>query len=72
MSMTEYLIITGDTCVWCDKVKALLDEKGKTYSTVSIDDHPEIFVVMKAIGAKTVPQALKVVGGFEATVGDLG
>ena len=72
MSTTEYLIITGDTCLWCDKVKALLDEKGKTYSTVSIDDHPELFVVMKAIGAKTVPQVLKVVGGFEATVGDLG
>lgn len=70
--MTDYLIITGDTCLWCDKVKALLDSKGKTYKTVSLDDHPEMFVVMKALGAKTVPQVLKVVGGFEATVGDVG
>lgn len=70
--MTDYLIITADDCKWCDKVKDLLKSKGHSYATINLTETPEVFRVMQAIGAKTVPQVFKVIGGFEATVGDLG
>jgi len=70
--MTDYIIITGESCLWCDKAKAALREAGKTYVELSLDEHPDLFVIMKALSAKTVPQVLKIVGGFEATVRDLG
>ena len=70
--MSDYLILTMDDCKWCDKVKDALDEAGKDWVALNINDHPEVFRVMQAIGAKTVPQVLKIIGGFEATVGDLG
>ena len=70
--MTDYLVISMDDCPWCDKAKAALTEAGKSYGEVNLTMHPEAFRVMQAISAKTVPQVLKVVGGFEATVGDLG
>lgn len=66
--MSKYLIITSNDCKWCDMAKDALTIRGHEVKTMNLDDHPELFVAMQAIGAKTVPQVLKVIGGYEATM----
>lgn len=65
--MVEYIILTMDECKWCDKAAALLEAEGRTYVKLNLSDNPELAPLMKALGAKTVPQVLKVIGGYEAT-----
>lgn len=57
-------------CVWCERVKGLLDSYGIPYDVddISMDEHAlEIF---RAAGYQSVPQVFlnnKHIGGFEAT-----
>ena len=62
--MTEYLIITMDNCIYCDKAKALLADKGLSYRELNIMDAPEMSVLMALTGRQTMPFIVKVVGGF--------
>lgn len=65
--MTDYIILTMDDCKWCDKAAALLEAEGQTFIKLNLSDNPELAPLMKALGVKTVPQVLKVIGGYEAT-----
>lgn len=60
--MKNYVVITGDGCKWCDKAKELIANNGDSYVEVDILDAVEI---MSALGAKTVPQVLLAIGGYE-------
>lgn len=51
-----FYILTRDDCSWCDKAKALLDERGASYKTYNYKEHPMIFMLMKHSGLRTVPQ----------------
>lgn len=49
-------IYTRTTCAYCPMVKKYLDAKGKTYTTVNLDEQPELTdQVIKMSGAMTVP-----------------
>ena len=63
--MTDYVIITGDNCPYCDKAKALITERGQTYAEINLMDVPELSAVMQAVGQKTVPLVLRVIGGSD-------
>jgi len=51
-----YYILTREDCKWCDKAKALLDEKGLGYQALSYQEHPIISKLIKMTNIKTVPQ----------------
>lgn len=61
----KFLIITGDNCPYCDKAKATLAAKGHTYAELNLMDQPELHTLMLAVGQKTVPLVLQVVGGSD-------
>ena len=69
--MPDYLIITMDNCVYCDKAKALLSAQGKTYREINIMDAPEMCGLPATVGRNTMPLVLKVVGGFDELAGSL-
>ena len=55
--MPHIEIYTWQTCPWCQKAKALLDEKGVTYSEYKIDgDDAHAKMVERAGGRTSVPQ----------------
>lgn len=59
-------------CVFCDRVKALLDGYGIPYEVYDINEPKDILVIddFYAQGFKSVPQVFlnnKHIGGFEAT-----
>lgn len=64
-----------NNCVWCDRAKALLDEKGLTYKYMNIEENENYLEAFKENfpGAKTVPQIIKLdwydvdewIGGYE-------
>ncbi len=51
-----YFILTKDDCVWCDKAKQLLEEKGEAFSASSLKDNPLLIRLMLKANLKTVPQ----------------
>lgn len=51
-----YHILTRPDCVWCDKAKQLLEEKGEAYSASSLLDNPLLIRLMIKANLKTVPQ----------------
>lgn len=63
--MTDYIIITGDNCPYCDKAKATITERGQTYAELNLMEHPDLYVVMRVIGQTTVPLVLRVIGGSD-------
>ena len=54
--MMTFLILSKEDCVWCDKAKALIKEKGDTYTEVDYKTNPVIVLLMKKSSIKTVPQ----------------
>lgn len=62
--MTEYLIITMDDCIYCDRAKALLAEQSKTYREINVMEAPEMGTLAALVGQNTLPLVLQVVGGF--------
>lgn len=63
--MTDYVIITGDNCPYCDKAKALITARGQTYAEFNLMELPELSAVMQAVGQRTVPLVLRVIGGSD-------
>jgi len=51
-----FYILTRDDCSWCDKAKALLDERGATYLAHNYKEHPMLLTLMKHGNLRTVPQ----------------
>lgn len=71
----RYVVITRPNCVWCDKVKALLDEQDRAYTLFCVTEYPDLVPFLSEQGLKTVPQvyyAGKRVGGYEDLKGWLG
>ena len=63
--MPQYLLITSDSCPYCDVAKADLAVRGIEYSTLNLMDAPELGAVLAAVGQKTVPLVLQVIGGSD-------
>ena len=77
----NFFVITQRKCPWCDKVKELIREKGSDYTSIPIENFPEVRRQMKVKGYKTVPVVVlpdyfdklsfdegSVIGGYEDTV----
>ncbi len=55
--MTKIVIYTKDICPYCNKAKALLQRKNKTFQEIKItDDKIKDEMIKKANGRITVPQ----------------
>jgi glutaredoxin len=66
--MQTALIYTKNDCVWCTKVKTLLESKGLLYVVRNIDEDEA--ALMDAATFKTMPQVFIDgihIGGYEAT-----
>jgi glutaredoxin len=64
--MADFHIISQPNCVWCDRAKALLTERGFSYTEDVLDTH-EKKAVFKARGFTTVPQisqGTRHIGGY--------
>lgn len=66
-----------NNCVWCERAKALLNEKGLPFAYYNIEEDSKALHEFKFIfrGAKTVPQIcigmydeVEVIGGYEDLV----
>lgn len=73
--MIMFLILTKDDCPWCDRAKALLEEREAPYGAFHYKDHPMLVPLMKKAGLKTVPQiwvdtpdGKHYIGGYEDLV----
>jgi glutaredoxin 3 len=68
----SYVVYGTSNCSYCDKAKALLEQKGKTFSFVNIEEDEAGFEVFVKMGYRTVPQILddqgNFVGGFDKLV----
>jgi len=77
----NFFVITQRNCPWCDKVKELIKEEGHEYTSIPIENFPEVRRQMKVKGYKTVPTVVlpdyfdklsfeegSVIGGYEDTV----
>ena len=70
----EYHIISQPNCIWCDRAKALLTERGLTYSEDALTT-PEHKAAFKARGHTTVPQIYqgdRHIGGYTELAHELG
>ena len=59
-----------NNCVWCDRAKALLDEKSLPYRYYNIEEDENDLIDFKILfpGKKTVPQIMTgslYIGGYE-------
>ena len=81
MKHYNFFVITQRKCPWCDKVKELIKEEGHDYTSIPIENFPEVRKQMKEQGYKTVPLVVlpdrfdaldfnegTVIGGYEDTV----
>lgn len=66
--MPKIEIYTKETCPYCVRAKALLDDKGLEYTEHNMQDKPqELEALKQRTGWKTVPQIFidgKLIGGF--------
>jgi len=51
-----FTILTKSNCVWCDKAKELLTQKGATFVAHDFREHPVILLLLKKARLDTVPQ----------------
>jgi glutaredoxin len=56
MTMMNFLILSKENCVWCDKAKMLIKEMGDDYVEFSYKSHPVIVLLMKEASLRTLPQ----------------
>ena len=68
--MSKVEIYTKGYCPYCHRAKALLDNKGVSYTEYSLDQHPELReeMISRANGGYTVPQIFinaKHIGGCD-------
>ena len=70
--MANITIYTKTYCPYCDRAKALLKSKNKTYKEINLDNDPNEFEnLKKKTSLKTVPQIFvndKCIGGFQELV----
>lgn len=65
-----YLVIGRKDCPYCDRAKELLESQGEEYTYVDITSGDCITdtvwknLLVETLGKKTVPQVLKLTGGF--------
>ena len=50
------VVLTAPDCLWCDKVKRLLEELQFQYVELDITKHEGLRLFMDALGIRTVPQ----------------
>lgn len=66
--MAKVVIYSKSYCPFCDRAKALIKSKGKTYEEISVEDQPELYTELKnKTGLMTVPQIFindQFIGGF--------
>lgn len=66
--MPKVLIYTKSFCPYCDRAKALLNQKGVPFEEIFLDDKPEEYETLKKrTGMMTVPQIFindQLVGGY--------
>lgn len=66
--MAKVVVYTKSYCPYCDRAKALLNQKGVAFEEVDLDDRPEEYAALKQrTGLMTVPQILiddQLVGGY--------
>ena len=66
-----YLVIGRRNCSYCDKAKETLEEKGTPYVYVDITSGDGItdavwkHFLVEDLGAKTVPQIFRLLGGYD-------
>lgn len=65
--MSIKLVVVGsDDCVWCDRLRTMLDKHMLDYSYIYTDESIKMFLL--ANGLQTVPQTFlngKLLGGYE-------
>lgn len=65
------LMITKPDCIYCEKAKDLLQEKGVGYLAYLYNEHPLYIPLMIKAGLKTVPQIWidnQYIGGYTELV----
>lgn len=67
--MKSIIIYSKDYCPYCDRAKALLEQKAIAYKEIRVDQDPEAFQVMlQKSQRRTVPQIFcgdHHIGGFD-------
>lgn len=66
-----YHLITKDNCVWCDRAKRLIQDKGNEFVAYHYEEHPMMKKLMFKADLKTVPQIWyngTYIGGYEEIV----
>ncbi len=67
--MAKVVIYSSQSCPFCDRAKALLDNKKVAYTEIRVDlDSDKLAQMMELSGRRTVPQIFineKPVGGFD-------
>jgi len=68
-----YTIITRNNCKYCDKAKAMLKNKGISFTTYNVEEASSRWVLslMKEASIKTVPQVFATDGGLIGGYRDL-
>lgn len=64
-----YYILTKPDCIYCERAKELLDEKGEGYQAFSITESPLYVRLLFKAGLRTVPQIwhdAEYIGGYDA------
>lgn len=63
------LVYTKNDCPFCDRAKALLENKGVPYRTINVQDHPDAKEFLMNQGLRSVPQIFDgstlLPGGFQ-------
>ena len=64
----EFLIFTKYRCSYCERAKALIEQKGFEYKSINIEDDNNIDILLKKNKyARTMPQIFindKLIGGY--------
>jgi glutaredoxin len=49
-------VYTKNNCPYCDRAKALLESRGVEYTTINLEDQPEVRNFLVEQGLRSVPQ----------------
>lgn len=66
-------VYTKNNCPFCDRAKALLENRGVQYETINIEDHPDAREFLVDQGLRSVPQIFNgttlLQGGYQGLAG---
>lgn len=54
--MTNWFLLTKADCIWCDKAKELLEEKGEGFAALPYNNDQMMLNLVRKAGIKTMPQ----------------